>query len=382
MSFFHRAKRRLCWALFSFLPKQPNKVVLQTFYGRGYSDSPAAIAEQLRKRGGYRLFWVVKNQAQASSLPEDVTPVTLDSVLAIYHQCTAGFWVDNARKWAYTQKRGRQFYIQTWHGFPLKRIEKDAADALPPDYVTAAKKDSKLCNLFLSNSQFLSDIYRRSFWYDGEILCRGFPRNDCLVRGDDAAVARARKALGLRPDQKILLYAPTFRKGMDLRVYDVDYAACVEALTTRFGGEWLILAKLHPNIAEKAEELALPPAYVRNASDYPDIQDLYLLSDALLSDYSSVMFDYLVTGKPGFLYVNDLADYRDDRNFYFDLALLPYGQAATNADLCNIILAFEEAAHKKRLADFTAAFGIQESGHAAAAVADWMETRQRSRGTV
>lgn len=370
MNGFFRLRRRLCWQLFSFLPKRKSKVVLQSFYGRGYSDSPKAIAEEMRRRGGFRLYWVVKGQAEAESLPAGITPIQLDSVRCIYHLCTAGVWVDNSRKWSFSQKRGRQYYVQTWHGFPLKRIEKDAGDALPADYIQSAKKDSKMCDLFLSNGSFMSWVYRTGFWYHGEILLAGFPRNDVLVRGDAGAVQRARESLQLPEDTRFLLYAPTFRKEMGLNVYDLDYPAVLQALSERFGGRWMVLAKLHPNVAARAAELRLNPAYVVNASTYADIQDLYLLSDAMVTDYSSVMFDYILTQKPCFLYVNDLQAYQNDRNFYYPLHKLPYDHAENNARLLACIAAFDAQRHIRKLTDFCTEFGIRESGGAAKATVD------------
>lgn len=370
MSILLKLKRRLCWNLFALLPKQNQKVVLQSFYGRGYSDSPKAIAEEMRARGGFRLYWVVKGQAEAETLPPDVKPVLLDSVRSIYHLCTAAVWVDNSRKWSFTQKRAGQYYVQTWHGFPLKRIEKDAGGALPPDYIQSAKKDSAMCDLLLSDGAFLSQVYRNGFWYDGEILAEGFPRNDVLVRGSGQAVQRAKAMLRLPENTRFCLYAPTFRKEMELDVYDMNYRAVTQALAEKFGGSWLILAKLHPNVAAKAGALNLDPRHVVNASDYPDIQDLYLLSHAMISDYSSVMFDYINTEKPCFLYVNDLKDYQNDRNFYYDLNRLPFDHAQNNAELLECISNFDEETHRQRLRGFSLEFGICESGRAAQAAVD------------
>lgn len=372
MTVFYKLWRNVLWLLLSFLPKNPRKAVCQSFYGRGYSDSPKAVAEALRSRG-WKVYWTVKGPEEAASLPDGVLPVKVDSPRAIYHLCTAGVWVDNARKWAYTQKRGRQLYVQTWHGFPLKRIEGDAADALPPDYLKAAKKDSQMADLFISDSRFLTEIYRRAFWYEGEILECGFPRNDLLTEDHPELVEKVRKALELPPGKKLLLYAPTFRKDMELSAYDVDYRRCVDALSRRFGGEWLILARLHPNIAEKARELGLDPNLVRNASEYPDIQELYLASDALLTDYSSVMFDFLQTGRPCFLYVNDLQAYRDDRNFTFDIGKLPFALAETNEQLEQAILGFEEESYLRRVEVFRQEFGIRTDGSASKQIADWLE---------
>lgn len=369
---FKKAWRNILWMALSFLPKDPRKAVCQSFYGRGYSDSPRAIAEELRRRG-WKVFWTVKGPQEAQTLPEDVTPLAVDSPRAIYHLCTAGVWVDNCRKWAYTQKRGATRYVQTWHGFPLKRVEGDAAGALPEDYLRAAEKDSRMADLFLSNSVFLTEIYRRAFWYQGEVLACGFPRNDQLFGPGEAAVRKVRQALALPEEKRLALYAPTFRKDQGLSSYDLDYKRLTEALSQRFGGQWLVLAKLHPNMAEKAGQLNLDRRWVRNASHYADIQDLYLACQALVTDYSSVMFDYMNTGRPCFLYVNDLEAYRGDRNFYFDLDKLPFARSQTNQELEESILHFDESAQREKIRVFCREFGIKEEGAAARQTVDWLE---------
>lgn len=364
--------RNALWQALSFLPKQPKKAVCQSYYGRGWSDSPKAIAEVLLSRG-WKVYWVVKSMDDAKSLPQGVTPITLDSPRAIYHLCTASAWVDNSRKWAYTQKRGSTKYVQTWHGFPLKRIEGDAASALDDSYVRAAKKDSVMCDLFVSNSAFLTDIYRKAFWYDGQVLECGFPRNDVLFGPAGPSEQKVRLELRLPEGKSLALYAPTFRRDMGLDVYDLDYGRVCAALSKRFGGDWLVLAKLHPNVAGKADQLALDPRYVVNASAYADIQELYLACGALVTDYSSVMFDYMNTGRPCFLYVNDLAAYRDDRNFYFDLDSLPFDRAEDNPGLESAILNYDGPAQQERIKAFCNELGIRENGTASRQVADWLE---------
>ncbi len=371
-----KAARDGLWMALSLLPKDENKAVCQSYYGRGYSDSPKAIADELLSRG-WKVYWTVKGGAEAATLPPGVTPIRLDSPRAIYHLCTAGVWVDNSRKWAYTQKRGSTCYVQTWHGFPLKRIEGDAQDALPPDYLRAAKKDSRMADLFLSNSRFLTEIYRRAFWYQGDVLEEGFPRNDILARPHPELEEKVRRTLGLPGEKRLLLYAPTFRKDKGLEAYDMDYARCVKALERRFGGEWLILAKLHPNIAEKASQLDLDPRYIVNASGYPDIQELYLACDGLVTDYSSVMFDYLITGKPCFLYVNDLAAYKADRNFTFDIDKLPFPRAEDNGQLEAILLGYDAQEQARRMEAFNREFGLRETGAAARRTVDYLEERRK-----
>lgn len=371
-SLISRLWRNLMCPAFSLLPKDQRKVVCESYSGRGWSDSPKAIAGELLARG-WKVYWLVKGPDEAASLPAGVTPLTIGSMAAVYHMCTAGVWVDNCRKWGRLYKKPSQRYIQTWHGFPLKRIEGDAASALDDDYVRAAKKDSGMCDLFISNSAFLTEVYRRAFWYGGQVLECGFPRNDILFGPSGPSEEKVRRELRLPEGKRLALYAPTFRRDMGLSVYDLDYGRVCAALSKRFGGDWLILAKLHPNVADKAHELALDPKYVVNASAYADIQELYLACGALITDYSSVMFDYMNTGRPCFLYVNDLAAYRGDRNFYFDLDSLPFARAEDNSRLESIILSYDESAQLERNKAFCRELGIKENGTAARQVADWLE---------
>ena len=201
-------------------------------------------------------------------------------------------------------------------------------------------------------------------------------------KGFAVVAEKVREALGIPSGKRLALYAPTFRKDNGLSAYDMDYARCAKALGQRFGGEWLLLAKLHPNIAARAGELRLDPQVVRNASDYPDIQELYVACEALFTDYSSVMFDYMNTQKPCFLYVNDIAAYKDDRNFYFDLDRLPYPRAEDNDALEQAVLGFDEAFQAQALERFQAEFGITETGRAAGHTADFLEARRAKLGIV
>ena len=372
MNLISRVVRKLCWTFFQYLPKNKNKIVFESFNGRGYSDSPKAIAEEFRKRGGYLLYWVVNDMDE--ELPFDVKPLKRDSARSVWHYATAGVWVDNSRKMSYVKKRKSQTYVQTWHGFPLKCIENDAKDVLEPYYVEAAYWDSQFCDLMLSNGRFMTELYGKSFWYyGGTVMEGGFPRNDILVKPGKGIAGQVRKSLGLPEDCRFILYAPTFRRERGLEVYDVDYEGCIRALSGRFGGEWMVLARLHPSMAARAEELRLDPRFVRNVSMYPDIQELYLLADAMLTDYSSVMFDYMVTGKPCFLYVNDLSAYKDDRDFYYDIDKLPYQRAENNEELSQIIGDYDPVVQRAGIDSFYNEFGIEETGCAAERAADFIE---------
>ena len=365
--------RAFLWAVLAICPVKKNKVVLQSYYGRGYSDSPKAICDELLKRGGFEIFWVVKSLDADNKLPEKVKPVVYDSVAFIYHMRTAGFWIDNSRKWCYIKKKKSQFYIQTWHGFALKRIEGDAGDALPPDYIKAGKADSKKCDLFISDSEHMTEIYRRGFWYDKQILKVGLPRNDVLINCPREKIESIRAELGAKEGERFCLYAPTFRNDANLECYRIDYDALSEALSKRFGGSWTVLTKLHSNLEKYADELKLEGKNVRNLSRYPDIQNLYLVSDVLISDYSSVMFDYMLTKKPCFLFCTDLEDYKRDRNFYMPIESLPFELCLDNQMLISAVNGFDENDYKLRLESFTEKCGIVADGNASVAICDLME---------
>lgn len=157
------------WCLSLPLPVDKKKVVFCSYYGRGYSDNPKAIAQAMLDAGtDAKLCWLVKDEKEAATLPKGIIPIPYDSPRRIFCLATARVWVDNSRKYDRFKKKN-QFYLQTWHGFALKRIEKDAIDALPGDYERGALKDSGHTDLLLSNSTYMTNVLRRCYWYEGEI---------------------------------------------------------------------------------------------------------------------------------------------------------------------------------------------------------------------
>ncbi len=363
------------WELFRPLGVKKNKVVLQSFYGRGLSDSPGAIAVELLRRGGFDVVWAVSDEAAKKTLPAGVRPVKYRSAAFIREMSTAGFWIDNSRKTIRKKKKPSQIYIQTWHGFALKRIEKDAEAALDPEYVRAAKADGALCDLMISDSRHMSGIYKNSFWFSGEILEIGLPRNDFLVNAGEADKSRIKKELGFEDSDRLALYAPTFRADGSLDIYRFDRAALRAALKARFGGEWTILVKLHSNLEKFADSLEVGSEGVKNLSHYPDIQKLYVASDVLFTDYSSVMFDFMLTSRPCFLYAPDVDAYVKDRNFYMPLDKLPFELCRDLPSLCAAVEGFDEAAYSERLGAFRTRCGIVADGGAAKKTVDWMEKK-------
>lgn len=364
------------WTTFGHLPIRKRKVLFSSYYGRGYSDSPKAIAQALLDSGEeVELFWLVKSPQEAATLPQGITPVNQNNPVArIYAYATSRVWVDNCRKYVPTKRKG-QFYLQTWHGFALKMVEADALQALEPAYVEGAKADGAMTDLMISGSRFMTDLYRRAFWYSGAVEELGTPRNDMFFQRE-TYTRSVRQAFGLEPNRKLVLYAPTFRASHSLQVYALDAQALAQACQTRFGGDWTVLIRLHPNVASGSKELfAYDGQTLVDATGYPDMQELLAGVDLLVTDYSSSMFDFALTGKPCVLYALDVEDYARERNFYFPLESLPFPMARRAQDLETVILNYEESVWAEKWNRFSRQAGFVEDGLGAKRCAQWILER-------
>ncbi len=362
-----------CSVLGLMLPVDKKKVVFSSYYGRGYSDNSKAIAQALLKmKSDAKLVWLVKDEKEAATLPEGITPCPFNSPKRIWALSTARVWVDNCRKYERFKKKG-QFYLQTWHGFPLKRIERDALESLAPDYEKGAIRDSSFIDLLLSNSDFYTDVMRNCFWYDGEIAMYGTPRNDVFINPDPDVNTKVRKAFSLNEDRKLLLYAPTFRADHSTDGYRIDASTLHDACEKKFGGEWTVLIRLHPNVATQSKDLFVyDTTSVVDATMYSDMQELLSASDILITDYSSSMFDFALSGKPCFRFANDVEAYTKDRNFYFPFYEIPFPVAESNDEMMSLIADFDFDAYSKKREEFYSNLNFCEDGKASERCAKWI----------
>lgn len=375
MSAIKKMQKGLSWILYRALPVQNNKVVFSSFYGRGASDNPKAIVDALANCSEkLDIVWLAKDPAHAG-VPEGVRVVRYDTPAAIRELSTAKVWVDNCRKGARYKKKG-QYYMQTWHGFALKRIERDVADKLnTPEnavYAAYAKRDSAQIDAIISNSTFMTKIYQQSFWYDGPVLAYGSPRNDILVHPPVQAKKQVARTLQLPEDCRYILYAPTFRADHSLQAYDLDYRAVCDACEQRFGGKWIALVRLHPNIMQLAKELTFDRKTTFDATAFDDMQLLLSACDAVITDYSSLMFDFALTRRPCFQFATDIDAYKTDRNFYFPIDETPFPLAKSNAEMVQYIRNFDDSAYQKDWDAFYKKMGFCEDGQAAQRCVQWI----------
>ena len=275
----------------------------------------------------------------------------------------------------YPIKRQGQVYLQTWHGTALKRIEKDIPN-VDEKYQKRAERDSSMIDLFISGSKFMSDIYRKSFWYIGEVVETGMPRNDIFFKDVSLTKKKVCSALNIATDAKILLYAPTFRQSKDSFLsYDIDSVLFLKSLTKKFGGEWTLLVRMHPNLisADNMEKIRTMYPGAVNASTYPDMQELLCATDVLLTDYSSSMFDFMYTRKPCFLYIKDYKDY--DRGFYLDVKKLPFPVIESNSQISMLVNGFDAEDYANKLDIFMHEIGSIECGKASKRCYDLLVAR-------
>ena len=367
-------------------------VLFEAWKGRQFSDSPRAVYEELAARDGdRRLVWAV--DSYGVEVPDGVEVVLRRSAEYYRTLGTAAAIVSNDSLDKTFVKRPGQVYVQTWHGTPLKKIAHDISVARFSNrsYLAEFARDVEAWDLLVSPNEFCSDVLPKAFRYTGDVLDAGYPRNDVFhhdaERERRAAAARAR--LGLDDGRTVVLYAPTWRetKYDAAGSYLFDMRLDLEHLNADLADDAVVLVRGHQLVADSLSNLPFP-RFVRNASHYPDIQDLYLVADVLVTDYSSVMFDFANTGRPMLFFAYDLEQYRDElRGFYFDyLAEVPGPVVTDAAEVTERLKALvadpaaHEAEHADRYRAFRQRFCGREDGKAAARVADALLARLEARG--
>lgn len=357
-----------------------DKIVFANFNGRGFGCNPKYIAEELlRQNVPYDMVWLVNDLEEA--VPNGIRKVSFCGKESYYELATARVIINNVKGDLNFRRRKGQYYIQTWHaGYGFKLVEKDAIKKLPPDYIIESRINSMDTDLILSGSKLQSDEYRSSFWCTCEILERGLPRNDPYFTKSPEEIGQLKCSLGLRDDTKVILYAPTFRTGEDtLETYGLDLEKTVSAFQTHWGGDWVLLFRHHPNLAFTLDVDG--QGKILDVSEYPDMQELVLACDVLISDYSTSVFDAAFLNKTIFIFTSDLEEYKQLRGLKPTFHQMPYPHANTNEELEHCIANFDQIAYQKAAQAFGEVYHSFEDGHASEAVVErihqWM---QRSPG--
>ena len=343
-------------------PIKQNKVFFESYYGSQYGCNPKYLSEWIVSHVPKQEFDLVWSLNKPINIP-GVRVVRNRSLKYFYELATSKVIITNFRTRSDFKKRKNQFYIQTWHSsLRLKQIEKDVAESLPKQYLEMAKIDSSKVDLLLSGCQFSTNIFQRAFWYDGEIFETGSPRNDLFFRKNVALLENIKHNFRISPETKVVLYAPTFRKDHRLEYYQLNFDKLTSDLSQQFGGKWVCLVKLHPHLMNLSKQLT-EQKNVLDVTRYPDIQELLYVSDVLISDYSSLMFDYALTKRPCFLYRPDYDEYtRNDRGLDFDVLSLPFISVYNQQELSQEISQFNQEVYEQEVIKFLNQVGSFEDG--------------------
>ena len=353
-------------------------VIFESFGGRQYSDSPKAMHEELLARGlPMEAQYLTVRDGQAYT-PESLTTARLGGTEWYDALATCRYIVTNSHLPDWFQRRPGQVVVQTWHGTPLKRIAFDVTDIRHADmnYLSRVEQETPNWTFLVSPNRFSTPILQRAFRYGGEMLESGYPRNDVLFRDDPVKNAELRRRLDLPAGKRVVLYAPTWRddefygQGRYKMSMQLDLAAARRSL----GDDHVLLVRRHPNVVDPIPDDG--SGFARDVSTYPDMADLLAITDVLITDYSSVMFDFANTGRPILLFTYDLEHYRDKlRGFYFDFEReAPGPLLMTSEDVIRSLaeIAVDKNAYEDERKAFQKRFCDLDDGHATRRVVDRM----------
>ena len=341
------------------------KVVYSSFDGR-YSDNPRAMYRRLTGlRSGDQHVWLA-DPAHRFGFPDRASTVTMGSPESVAALEEADLVIANTHIDLTWDKKPGALYVQTWHGTPLKRIHHDGLWA-PEGRLDQLDRDVARWDYLLSPNRISTARLQQAFRFSGEVLETGYPRNDILSSSRRHAVrSRVRRSLGISDETTAVLYAPTWRDNELFAEGTPEIALDIARWVEELGGDHVLLPRLHYMMTDRMAPLDGPA--VRDVSFHPDVHELYLAADVLVTDYSSVMFDFAVTGKPMIFFSYDLERYRDSvRGFYFDLEPLAPGPVVRTSD--DVIAALQHlpevrATYAERYAEFRQTFCHLEDGHA------------------
>lgn len=369
---------------YSHLPINNRKIVFDNYKGGSYGCNPKYITEEILKRKlPYEIVWLVNNPEQKSrnlDFPPEVRLVDYQSLKALRELMSAKLWVDNHRKILHgqkgLQKRDGQFYIQTWHGsLGIKRVGIDVPQNPDSDvsWMKYGIKDSEMIDFSISNSEFEDEVFKNNFWNNTEIKRLGHPRNDIFFRDYSDIKQKIFRMYNIEADFHTVLYVPSFRDDKRLWCFNLEYDNLIKTLEEKYSGKWVLLVRFHPK-TKKYKDVLLPKRdNIIDVSDYADIQELLVVADAAVTDYSSCIFDFMLSKKPGFIYASDYDEFNNDRGFYYPLEAAPFPVAHSNEELRNNILNFDYKSYEKKVQEFLINKGCIDDGHASERVVDLIE---------
>lgn len=364
--------------------------VFEAFNGRKYCDSPKALYLEMlndKKYKDYHFVWAFKNPEEFEYLEKNDRTKVVKYNSKEYKQtyASAKYWFTPSRLPDYIKPKNNQVYTQCWHGTPLKRLGFDIkvkgenAIRSVKELKQTYEYDASRYSYMLSPSKFCTEKFTSAFnlkeiGKENCIIEVGYPRNDALFKYNQKYVSDLKKKLNIPKDKKIILYAPTWRDNQYKAGVGYTYELGInfDEFQKRFDKEYIILFRTHYFVASSID-LSKYKGFIIDVSSYDDINDLYILADILLTDYSSVFFDYANLKKPILYYMYDFDEYKNNmRDFYIDLDELPGPIVKTEEELYKEISNIDKYndKYKEKYEKFNKKFNYLDDANASKRVLD------------
>ncbi|MDD4112264.1 MAG: CDP-glycerol glycerophosphotransferase family protein [Herbinix sp.] len=361
------------------LPINHKIILFESNMGRNYTGNPKAIYEEMVRLGldrKYRCYFIL--EGTETKIPGAAKKIKRNRFRYFYYYAIAGIWISDTRFPKYIIKRPDTIYIQTWHGTPLKKLALDldavymSGETSLEDYKRNFYENVQTWDYLISQNHYSTEIFRKAFGFEKEILEIGYPRNDILYsKNNEEDIIKIKESLGLPQDKRVILYAPTWRDNEYYRngIYRFNTGLDFPLLMKELKEDTVLVVKYHYLIKDVIDWSDYEGFVYDFDKDY-DISLLYLTSDMLVTDYSSVMFDYSILKRPMMFYCYDLCEYRDTlRGFYFDfMNEAPGPVVETTKSLIDSIKGYDYDIYKKKYEAFINKYNHADDGNASAKV--------------
>ncbi|MCR4716280.1 MAG: bifunctional glycosyltransferase family 2 protein/CDP-glycerol:glycerophosphate glycerophosphotransferase [Lachnospiraceae bacterium] len=375
----HTFPRYLYYNFFTEKPLLENVVMFETFFGKSYSDSPKYIYEYLHEHYPRRFKYVWSVDDMSVKVPYGAKKVKRYSIEYMYYLARAKYQVFNVRQPLGYRKQKGNVFLECWHGTPLKRLvfDQEEVASADPKYKSHFYKHTLDWDYLISPNPFSTGAFQSAFRVPKEkIIETGYPRNDILYKGNTPEnIKNIKKKLGIPEDKKVILYAPTWRDDdyVSSGNYNFELQLNLDDMRKRLSDEYVVVLRMHYYIASQMD-ISEYEGFAFDESSYSDISDLYLISDILITDYSSVFFDYGNLRRPVLFFTYDLEKYRDMlRGFYLDIEKDVPGPLLYTADeVTDAIERIDEITeqYKDRYDEFYERFCSVDDGNAAKRVCE------------
>ena len=365
--------------------QQANLIYFESFHGKKYSDNPKAIYEYIQKYHlPFTCIWGVTKGYEDLFVEQKIPHVRRFSLPWLKVIWQARFWITNTRTKTWIPKGPKTLYLETWHGTPLKYIGLDIKEAqigqqTAAEYRQSVLAETALWDVVLTNSPYTTNCFTSAFNLQAQqFLPTGQPRNDLLVQNDINVAAQIKQRLQLA-GKRIFLYAPTWREDQkNQQGYKSILPFNLTKIAQKLQPDDVLLLRMHYLVAEQLKIPAAVQQQIIDVSAYPDMADLLLISDALITDYSSCFFDYALLKRPILFYMPDRIHYTEELRGLYEQDLeqnLPSIIVETEHDFYTALTKLvqgEIGVDEAKYQQFNQKYNLYETGTACQQVTDWL----------